>query len=145
MNVQLLLVAFGLFLLGMMAESSYAATIAFPTSDPSLPEIHMQVVVRNPDGVLVSYFEPTLWYISDVGGVHALLDTKETKVLIHKNNNMYQKITFVDHFVMYDTEQITSEPLYYGGKQVLSPRHDGIILKSGYTIDAYWNILRIVN
>lgn len=127
----------------LMLANSNAATVAWPTSDKSLPEIHMQVLIRNPAGGLVAYFEPTLWYMSDVNGIHALLDTKEQKVLIHKDGNSYERIKFANHFVMTGSQQITSEPLYYNGKQVLLPRHDGVILSEGYTIDVYWNVLRV--
>jgi hypothetical protein len=141
----MLLVVLGLFFVSQcVIANAYAVTVAWPTSDPSLPEIHMQVIIRDSGGALVAYFEPTLWYIADVPGVHALLDTKEKKTLVHKNNADYQRVEFVDHFTITETGQITSEPLYYKGKAVLNPRHDAVILQSGDTIDVHWNILRTV-
>lgn len=140
-----LVIVLSLLLAGQcLFTNSYAATIAWPTSDPSLPEIHMQVIIRNSDGILIAYFEPTLWYIADVGAIHALLDTKDTKILVHKDGKTYERVKFTDHFTMSETKQITSEPLYYNGLAVLHPRHDGVILQNGDTIDVHWNILRTI-
>lgn len=143
--MNLSLVIFGLiFTFSNIVTIAYASTIPWPTSDPSLPEIQMQVIMRDSNGALIAYFEPTLWYIADVSAVHALLDTKEKKTLVHKYNNDYQRIEFTNHFVISETGQITSEPLYYDGKAVLNPRHDAVVLQNGDTIDVHWNILRTV-
>lgn len=144
--MKILVIILSVFLVGQFpCSNSYAVTAAWPTYDPSLPEINMKVLIRNADGGLVAYFEPTLWYMADVNGIHALLNAKDQKILVHKNGVSYERIKFMNHFVIRDSQQITSEPLYYNGKQVLLPRHDGVILKEGYTIDVYWNILRLVN
>ncbi len=35
-----------------------------PQEDPSLPEISIQIQIRNSDGVLVAYTEPTIYYLN---------------------------------------------------------------------------------
>lgn len=125
--------------------NSYAATVAWPTSHPSLPEMHMQVSVRDAGGNLIAYFEPTLWYIADLNGLHSYLDTKPNKVIVNKEGKKYEKIKFVEtHMITSNAGQITSEPIYYNGNAVLMPRHDGVITEPGYRLDISWNIVRII-
>lgn len=143
--MKVLLIALSLFCVGQYVfVTSDAAKVTWPTSHTSIPEIHMQVSVRNANGDLIAYFEPTLWYIADIDGLHDSLDTKAKKSLLHKGGKQYEKIKFVETFVIYDTRQVTSEPIYYNGREVLMPRHDGIIAEPGYQIDVSWNILRLV-
>lgn len=133
-----------MFVGSVFFENSYAATVAYPTSDPSLPEISMQVVVRNNEGQLIAYFEPTLWYIADLSGLHKFLDAKE-KIPLIKEGKQLELIQFDQIFYHNkDSEQITSEPLYYNNHAVLSPRHDGIIIKPGNTITVSWKIIRSI-
>lgn len=125
------------------AANSDAVTVAWPTSDPSLPQIHMQVSIRNSSGDLIAYYEPKLWYISNVDELHLLLDTIPDKTIVYKDDQRFERIKFIKIFTVYDAGQITSEPLYYNGNTILHPRHDGIIAKPGYQIDVSWNFLRI--
>ena len=141
------LVIFSILLLGgIFIGNSYAQTfIPYPTSDPSLPDISMQVVARNSNGQLIAYFEPTLWYIANLQGVHSLLDTKEKTSV--GNEKIHLEIFDFDqkyYFTERNSGQITSEPLYFNGKEVLSPRHDGILMTPGDTITVHWRILRVV-
>ena len=53
---------------------------ALPRDHPSLAEVSLQYVVRNSDGGLVGYFEPTLMYILDLAMIHENLDSKENKL-----------------------------------------------------------------
>jgi len=130
-------------LASLINESSYALTVASPKSDPSLPQILMQVIIRDGDGRLVAYFEPTLWYITNLSGLHKLLDTKEKTHLI-KEGKRLELIQFEQVYITREDNsgQITSEPLYYDNYVVLAPRHDGIIVKPGYTNTVYWKIIR---
>ena len=142
-----LAILFSILLLGsIFFGTSYGQVfVPYPTSNPSLPEISMQVVVRNSEGQLIAYFEPTLWYINDLSGLHKLLDTKE-KSIIQKDGKKLEQFQFqpLYYFHKYNSVQITSEPLYFNNHPVLSPRHDGIVMKPGDTITVYWKILRVV-
>jgi hypothetical protein len=142
-----LTILFSFLLLGtIFVGTSYAQVfIPYPTSDPSLPEISMQIVARNGDGQLIAYFEPTLWYIGDLPGIHKFLDTKEKTILV-KDGKQLEQFQFVQtyYFNQNNGGQITSEPLYFDNHEVLSPRHDGILMKSGDTTTVYWKIIRVV-
>jgi len=142
----LIALVFSVVLASVLFENSYSDTVAYPKSDPSLPEISMQVLVRNNDGQLVAYFEPTLWYIADLSGLHKFLDTKE-KTTITKDGKRFELIKFEQVHVTgeNDSRQVTSEPWYYENHQVFSPRHDGIIVRPGDTITASWKIIRTVH
>jgi hypothetical protein len=142
-----LVLAFSVLLFGItLVDNSYAQTFRpHPTLDPSLPEISMQVVARNSNGQLIAYFEPTLWYIANLQGVHSLLDTKE-KTSIGSEKKHIEIFEFDQnyYFTERNSGQITSEPLYFNDKEVLSPRHDGILMTPGDTISVHWKIIRIV-
>ena len=140
-----LAILFSVLLIGaMFFENSYGQKfIPYPTSDPSLPEISMQVVARDSEGKLTAYIEPTLWYIDDLPGLHKLLDTKEKNIVKKDGKQLEQfKFNFVYYFHKDNSGQITSEPLWFNNHQVISPRHDGIIMKPGDTLTVYWRILR---
>jgi len=141
-----LTIIFSVLLLGtVFIGTSYGQIlIPYPTSDPSIPEISMQVVVRNSDGQLIAYFEPTLWYIDNLPGLHKFLDTKE-KSLLEKGGKQLEQFQFeqIYYFHKNNSGQITTEPLYFNNHEVLSPRHDGIVMKPGDTITVYWKIIRV--
>jgi|CXWL01.1.fsa_nt_gi hypothetical protein len=142
-----LVLALSVLFLGInIIDNSYAQTfIPFPKSDPSLPEITMQVIARNSDGQLIAYFEPTLWYFADLPGVHKLLDTKE-KISIQKQGQQLEEFQFEQkyYFSKNNSGQITSEPLFFDNHEVLSPRHDGILMNPGDTLSVHWKFLRVI-
>jgi hypothetical protein len=142
-----LTIVFSVLLLGtIFIGTSYGqAFVPYPTSDPSIPEISMQVVARNSEGQLIAYFEPTLWYIDNLSGLHKFLDTK-VKSSLNKDGKQLEQFQFKQTYYFNENNrgQITSEPLYFNNHEVLSPRHDGIVMKPGDTIVVYWKILRVV-
>ena len=76
-HIFLLVFVVGFALVG----ESYGQTDVAPQEDPSLPEVSLQLQLRNSDGQLVTYIEPTTMYISNIKWVHEFLDTKENKII----------------------------------------------------------------
>lgn len=82
-----------LVFLGFVEENSYAQRIA-PREHPSLPLVSLQLQLRNTDGQLVAYVEPTVMYIRNLAMVHEYLDTIDNKTPITINGKSYELIQF---------------------------------------------------
>ena len=63
-----------------------------PMEDPSIPELSLQMIVRNSDGVLVTYIEPTNFYLSNMYLIHKFLDEKENKSIITIDGKSYEQL-----------------------------------------------------
>jgi len=116
-------------------------------SHPSLVEVSLQVLVRDSEGRLVSYFEPNLMYIVNLAKIHERLDEVEDKEIILINGVEHEliEIHLVGHFTEKDSKQIASFIMYHGGERVLAYRHDGYFIENGDTWIAHWKIIRPIN
>jgi hypothetical protein len=134
-----------LILMPLFINNSYGL-IPFPSSDPSLPEISLQLELRNSEGQLILYIEPTTLYLNDVPGIHNLLDTMQDNTTTIKDGKKYETFYFKQEFY-FDNQyngQITTNELYYNGSSVLTVRYDGFIAQPGEVLHADWKIVRIV-
>jgi len=55
-----------------------------PSEHPSLPEVSLQLQLRNSEGQLITYIEPTTMYIINIFLIHEFLDTVKNKTIIEK-------------------------------------------------------------
>ena len=134
-----------LFILAyFFANNSYGAII-YPHSDPSLPEISLQLELRNANGQLLLYIEPTTIYIGDVSGLHKFLDTMSNRTITIIDGKKYETVHFNQTFYFneHNSGQITTNTLGY--PTALTIRHDGFIAEPGEVLYADWKIIRIVN
>jgi len=141
MKIHLFLLVFvvGVAIVG----DSYGQTEVSPQEDPSLPEVSLQLQLRNSDGQLVTYIEPTTMYISNIKWVHEFLDTKENKI-IEKDGEMFEVIQYEQTFRFDDTAQYATYGMYYKGDFPLLFRHDGYLTSPGDTLDVSWKIVRTI-
>ena len=135
-----------LILMPFLINNSYAL-VPFPSSDPSLPEISLQLELRNSDGQLKVYTELVTTYLDDVSGIHKLLDTMPNKTITVKDGIKYETVHFdlKFYFNKQNYGQITTSPLYNGGKGVLTARYDGFIVQPGDVLYEHWKLVRIVH
>jgi len=77
MRIQIFLLIFILILGFNLVNDSYGQQEIAPSEDPSLPEVSLQMELRNSEGQLVTYIEPTTLYIINIYMVHEFLDTKK--------------------------------------------------------------------
>ncbi len=138
-HIFLLVFVVGFALVG----NSYGQTDVAPQEDPSLPEVSLQLQLRNSDGQLVTYIEPTTMYISNIKWVHEFLDTKENKI-IEKDGEMFEVIQYKQTFRFYDTAQYATYGMSYKGDFPLLFRHDGYLTSPGDTLDVSWKITRTI-
>ncbi len=138
-HIFLLVFVVGFALVG----ESYGQTDAAPQEDPSLPEVILQLQLRNSDGQLVTYIEPTTMYILNIKSVHEFLDTKENKI-IEKDGETFEVIQYEQSFRFDDTAQYATYGMSYKGFFPLLFRHDGYLTSPGDTLDVFWKITRTI-
>ncbi len=77
-----------------LADSNALVGPAAPREDPSLLEISLQLTLRNSDGMLVAYLEPTNFWLRNVNMIHQFLDEQENKTIIFIDGKKYEQIEF---------------------------------------------------
>jgi len=117
---------------------------AAPTSDPSLPEISVQIQIRNSDGVLVAYIEPSLFYLTNMYLIHKFLDEKENKSTIIIDGKSYEQFEFEFNHVDRNGGQRASYSLYQDGISVLTTSYNGFIGEPGDIQKISWKIIRSI-
>ncbi len=136
----LLIFVVGFTLIG----ESYGQRQVSPQEDPSLHEVSLLLQLRNSDGQLITYIEPTTMYIRNMEMVHEFLDTKENKKIIEKDGETLEVIQYEQIFRFSETKQIATVGMVYKDTFVLLFRHDGFVTSPGDTLDAFWKIVRTI-
>ena len=131
------------FVIGEIDESFAEKHIAIQ-EHPSLPEISLQLQLRNSEGQLVTYLEPTTKYLRNVYLIHQFLDTKENKTTIVKDGETFEVIQYQQKAKFYSTKQIATYGMVYKNIFVLLFRHDGYLTSPGDTLDISWKITRTI-
>ena len=125
-----------------LVDNSYGQS--YPQEDPSLYDVSLQLQLRNSDGQLITYIEPTTMYISNIKLVHEFLDTKENKKIIEKGGETLEVIQYEQTFRFSETKQIATLGMWYKNDSVLLFRLDGFLTAPGDTLDAFWKITRTI-
>jgi len=125
-----------------LVDNSYGQS--YPQEDPSLYDVSLQLQLRNSDGQLITYIEPTTMYISNIKLVHEFLDTKENKKIIEKGGEILEVIQYEQIFRFSETKQIATLQMWYKNDYVLLFRYDGYLTAPGDTLDAFWKITRTI-
>jgi len=136
-----------LFLLVIVAAFSlvgYSYAEVYPSEDPSLYDVSLQLQLRNSEGQLITYIEPTIMFIPNIKLVHELLDTKENKKIIEKDGEKLELIQYKQIFRFSETKQIASLGMVYKDTFALLFRHDGYLTSAGDRLDAFWKITRTI-
>jgi len=115
-----------------------------PLSHPSLPEILVQIQVRNSDGVLVAYIEPTVFYHTNVYLIHKRLNGLEAKTTFMIDGKSYEQFELEFYHVDSYRAQRASYSLMQDGIGVLVSRYDGFIGDAGDLQTVSWRITRAI-
>jgi len=111
--------------------------------DPSLPQVHLQLVLRNSEGQLVSYFQTDKVSIYYLDLTHFFLDAVDNKITFVKDGITYERIQWqkTEHFDgMY---QANVYALMIRGFPALWMVHGPYFSEPGDTITIFWDIIRI--
>ena len=139
-----------LFLVGFvgtffLADSHAQVKNLAPLTDTSLPEIVLQIEVRNSDGVLVSYIEPSMFYLRNIFLIHDYLDQKseDKKTIVTINGKKYEEIEWrYKTKTMESWNQQSGYQIGHKGFGIISARLNGSISQEGDVVKAYWKITR---
>ena len=115
-----------------------------PLSDPSIPEITVQIQVRNSDGVLVTYIEPTIFYHSNMYLMHKYLDLQENKKTVIIDGKSYEQIELEFNHVDHNGGQRASYSLWQDGIGFMTVRYNGFIGEPGDLQKISWKIIRAI-
>ncbi len=131
---------FGTFFLG---NSNALLEPPAPKEDPSLPVVSAQVQIRNAEGVLVAYIEPTNYYLRNLYLIHLFLDEQNTKNIIIDGKSFEQFETEYTH-ISSSYGQRASYSLWQSGFPVLTAVFNGYMSEPGFITTFSWKIIRTI-
>ena len=102
-QIFLLVLVVGVTLIG----ESYGQRQAAPQEDPSLPEVSLQILLKNSEGQIITYLEPNTMYILNLYRTHEFLDTKDSKIVEIDGEN-FEVIEYNQQFRFVETKQIAT-------------------------------------
>ena len=131
-----------------MAGNSYAQTSLTPQSSQPA-QVYLQIEIRNSDGQLVAYVEPTVLYMYYPDLFNTYVDSKLNKTLITVDGKNYQQIQFEESGTFTVTHTMAQYEMVYStnGKNValLTMIHDGYPEIPGDKVSALWTIIKPVS
>ncbi len=113
--------------------------------DPSFVEISLQIQLRDSDGLLVAYYEPTRIWIDDSKLAHEYLDTKENKSIISKDGRNLEVIMWEQSESYRGGELETAFGFSKGGDLAVIAYSDGYLTEPGDTSSQFWKVVRPVS
>ncbi len=113
--------------------------------DPSFVEISLQVQLRDSDGLLVAYYEPTSIWVVDSQLTHEYLDAKENKTIISKDGRNFEVFTWEQSESYRGGELETAFGFYKDGDLALIAYTNGYLTEPGDTSSKFWKIVRPVS
>jgi len=126
-----------------LTESNALVGPSAPREDPSLPEISLQLTLRNSDGMLVAYIEPQNFWLRNVFLIHQFLDEQENKTIIFIDGKKYEQVEFeVEHYSTTHGQQSMYILGLEGFGGILNAEFNGYISEVGDTLTASWKIIR---
>jgi len=144
--MKLLLLFFSALLLFSFVGTSFAQVfVPFPSSDKTLPEVSLQLVLRNSNGQLIAYIEPTLVYIPSVPNTHKYLDLVGEKTIITRDGQNFERIEYTQTNNFSTSEQFATFGMVYYGDYVFLFRHDAYLSHPGDVLTAHWHVIRTMD
>jgi len=104
--------------------------------EPSLVEVTIQIQLRDSEGQLVAYYEPTQTWVNPKI-VHEVLDTKENKSIILKDGKNLEVIKWEQSTSYRGNELKTAY-----GSNVLSTFSNGFLAEPGDITTESWKVVR---
>ena len=146
-NMKTLIITIPILLLGtVFIVDSYAQeNVDNPTSEPTLPEVSLQLTIRNSEGQLIAYVEPTIMIILNLEATHRYLDLIPNKTAITKDGEIFEVIQFSIEQTFFGSAQYATFGIFFENKFVLVFRHDAYLSHPGDVVTGNWYIIRTGN
>lgn len=113
--------------------------------DPSFVEISLQIQLRDSNGLLVAYYEPTRIWVADSKLTHEYLDIKENKSIISKDGRNLEVITWEQSESYRGGELETAFGFFKDGDLATIDFVDGFLAEPGDTSSLFWKVVRPVS
>ena len=113
--------------------------------DPSFVEVSLQIQLRDSDGLLVAYYEPTRIWVVDSKLTHEYLDNKENKSIISKDGRNLEVITWEQLQVHRGFGLHTAFGFFKDGDLAVVDFVDGFLAEPGDTSSKFWKVVRPVS
>ncbi len=113
--------------------------------DPSFVEITLQIQLRDSDGQLVAYYEPTRIWVVDSKLTHEYLDIKENKSIISKDGRNLEVIMWEQSESYRGGDYETAFGFYKDGDLAIIDFSDGFLAEPGDTSSQFWTVVRPVS
>ncbi len=113
--------------------------------EPSFVEISLQIQLRDSDGQLVAYYEPTRIWVPDSKLAHEYLDIKENKSIISKDGRNLEVITWEQSKSYRGVELETAFGFSKDGDLAVIAYSDGYLTEPGDTSSKFWKVVRPVS
>lgn len=112
---------------------------------PNFVEVSLQIQIRNAEGQLVAYHEPTQVYIGNSESAHEYLDNKKNKTII-QNEGIYLEVIKWEQTGIYKPSKLeTTFNIMYNGELAISVLPDAFISEQGDNYSASWKVVRLLN
>jgi len=112
---------------------------------PSFVEITLQVQLRDSDGQLVAYYEPTRIWVANSKLTHEYLDIKENKSIISKDGRNLEVIMWEQSESYREGDYETAFGFYKDGDLAIVDYVDAFLAEPGDTSSQFWKVVRPVS
>jgi len=133
-----------LIILFSLSVGVVGVTQGIPWDDPSLVELSLQVQLRDSEGRLVAYYEPTRSWV-DPKTIHRYLDTQENKKIIEKDGKNYEVFELEQTLTYRGNELATGFVIFQDGIVYNTAFSDGFLPEPGDVAFQSWKIVRLLN
>ena len=140
MKIPIILLIFVMFFGIYFLSDANAFTLP---KDPSLPQINLQLVLRNSEGQLVSYYETDYAKIHSLELTHQFLDSVDNKITFVEDGKTYERIQWQKTEYFDGMYQPNIYTLMYKGYAPVMMYHGPYFSEPGDTITVSWDIIRI--
>ncbi len=132
-----------LIILFSLSVGFVGVTQGIPWDDPTLLEVSLQVQVRDSEGQLLAYYEPTrLWVDPKV--IHEYMDKQENTSIILKDGKKYE-VFELEQTLTYRGNQLATGFVLPQGDRVQVAYVDAFLSEPGDVAFQSWKVVRLLN
>jgi len=133
-----------LFILFSLSVGFVGVTQGIPWDDPSLLEVSLQVQLRDSEGRLLAYYEPTRSWV-DPKIIHEYLDTKENTKIIEKDGKKYEVFKLEQTLTYSGNQLATGFVIFQDGRVYNTAFSDAFLPEPGDVAFQSWKIVRLLD
>jgi len=132
-----------LFILFSLSVGFVGVTQGIPWDDPSLLEVSLQVQLRDSEGQLLAYYEPTRIWV-DPKVIHEYMDKQENKSIILKDGKKYE-VFELEQTLTYRGNQLATGFVLSQSDRVQNAYVDAFLSEPGDVAFQSWKVVRLLD